>query len=149
MRIRSACVTILVALGLAASGLLTGAAPASAATSFEAQMVARINVARVRHGQRPVTINPVLTAAARSHTGAMTSKHALFHTASFTTVCCWRSIAENVGFGGSVRTLHLAFMRSPHHRANILDRRMREVGVGVAVVNGQVWVTQLFRQPMR
>ena len=40
-------------------------------------------------------------------------------------------------------------MASPHHRVNILDRSMREVGVGVVVLNGRLWVTELFRQPMR
>ena len=149
MRVRAVLVSLLVSVGLVGSGLLTGAAPASATTTVEAQMVASINVARARYGLKPLRVSRLLSSTARAHTGAMTSQNALFHTPTFTTVCCWRVIAENVGFGGSVRTLHRAFMASPQHRANVLNRRVREVGVGIVNVNGQLWVTELFRQPMR
>ena len=36
-------------------------------------------------------------------------------------------------------------MASAPHRANILDRRMEQVGVGFVLVNGQLWVTEVFR----
>jgi uncharacterized protein YkwD len=38
-------------------------------------------------------------------------------------------------------------MASPAHRANILDRRWRGVGVGVVSSGGYLWVTEIFRQP--
>ena len=47
--------------------------------------------------------------------------------------------------GYSVLDLHHAFMASAPHRANILDRRMEQVGVGFVSVNGQLWVTEVFR----
>jgi uncharacterized protein YkwD len=77
----------------------------------------------------------------------MASSSTLFHTASFSSICCWSAIAENVGTGGSVRTVHRAFLRSSDHRSNILDSRMRQVGVGIVAVGGQVWVTEIFRRP--
>jgi hypothetical protein len=40
-------------------------------------------------------------------------------------------------------------MRSPGHRANILDRDYSEVGVGAVVRNGRLWVAEVFRQPLR
>ena len=38
-------------------------------------------------------------------------------------------------------------MNSSAHRANILDRRWRGVGVGVVKSGGRLWVTEIFRQP--
>ena len=38
-------------------------------------------------------------------------------------------------------------MRSAPHRANILNQRMRQVGVGVVFAGGRLWVTEVFRQP--
>ena len=49
--------------------------------------------------------------------------------------------------GYSVRELHRAFLRSPAHRANILDPRKRVVGVGLVSSGGRLWVTELFTKP--
>jgi hypothetical protein len=60
----------------------------------------------------------------------------------------WQAVGENVGRGGDVPSLHQAFMNSPSHRANILDRDFTEVGVGTYVDgNGILWVTEVFRRP--
>ena len=91
-------------------------------------MVEKINTARANHGLPPLRTSPDLMAAARAHSGAMSGQGLLFHTASFSSLCCWDHIAENVGMGYSVRDLHRAFMHSAPHRANILDRRMEQVG---------------------
>jgi hypothetical protein len=40
-------------------------------------------------------------------------------------------------------------MQSAPHRANILDRDYTEIGIGAVVVNGRVWVAEVFRRPMR
>ena len=37
-----------------------------------------------------------------------------------------------------------AWMASPGHRANILNCRLRHLGVGVALSRGQLWWTQDF-----
>ena len=58
----------------------------------------------------------------------------------------WRALGENVGVGASVDSVHGAFMASPQHRANILDRRYTNVGTGVAKANGRVYVVQVFMQ---
>lgn len=42
----------------------------------------------------------------------------------------WRKLGENVGRGGSIGAVHNAYMRSPGHRANILDRSFNQVGTG-------------------
>ena len=147
MRTRSAVQSLLLAALLTAVAALVGSGPASAGTSREARLLEKINDARVSHGQRPLRTSPDLMAAAESHSRSMASSRLLFHTASFTSLCCWSSIAENVGYGGTVRALHRQFMRSAPHRANILDRGMRQVGVGIVARDGQLWVTEVFRQP--
>jgi uncharacterized protein YkwD len=47
------------------------------------------------------------------------------------------SLGENIAYGtGSLATaaqIHRAWMRSPGHRANILRRQFREIGIGIAI----------------
>ena len=59
--------------------------------------------------------------------------------------CNVRMAGENVAYGyrngqATVR----AWMKSPSHRSNILERRFRLIGVGVVRKNGQWWVAQVF-----
>ena len=57
----------------------------------------------------------------------------------------WRRVAENVAMGyGSPKAVMQAWMASPGHRANILDCRLRHLGVGVVLQGDQVWWTQDF-----
>jgi hypothetical protein len=80
----------------------------------------------------------------------MASGQSLYHNPRLTTaVHNWQAVGENVGEGPSVGDVHVAFMNSPEHRANILDHDFTQVGVGVSVdKNGIVWVTEDFREPM-
>ena len=137
-------------LGLAlAASTLVGAAPATAATSApEARMVAVINATRVAHGLRPLRPVVGMMAYARRHARAMANRGSLFHTGNFSVICCWRLVAENVGMGGSVTSLHRAFMASPGHRANLLNGSLSQVGIGMVSSGGRLWVTEVFRRPM-
>ena len=147
MRLQRILLSLLATAAVTASASLVGAAPASAVTTREATMLAKINNARAAHGLRPLRLSGELTTLARSHSRQMASSTTLFHTASFSSICCWSAIAENVGTGDSVRTVHRAFMNSSAHRANILSSRMRQVGVGIVAAGGRIWVTEIFRRP--
>jgi uncharacterized protein YkwD len=60
----------------------------------------------------------------------------------------WSWWAENIAWDH--RTPHAAvnwWLNSPAHRANILDPNLKDLGVGVAIVNGRVYVTQDFGTP--
>lgn len=144
---RNTLLPLLVAALLAASTLLAGAAPAGATTTREARLLVRINEARASHGLAPLHLSTDLVTSARRHSRVMAAEGLLFHTPTLTSLCCWSAIAENVGTAFSVSGVHQAFMASAPHRANILDRRMRQVGVGIIVVNGRLWVTEVFRDP--
>ena len=74
----------------------------------------------------------------------MADRGALSHS-SLSGICCFSSLAENVGVGSTVAGVHAAFLRSSGHRANLLDPAMRHVGVGVVSSGGQLWVTEIFR----
>ena len=47
------------------------------------------------------------------------------------------SLGENIAWGtgnlGTAREIHNAWMRSPGHKANILRRQFREIGIGIAL----------------
>jgi uncharacterized protein YkwD len=146
-RLLPSLLTLLATLAVAAGAALVGAAPASAVTTREAAMLSKINNARAAHGLRPLTLSGELSTLARSHSRQMAASSSLFHTASFSSICCWSAIAENVGTGDSVGAVHRAFMRSSAHRGNILDGRMRQAGVGIVAVGGRIWVTEIFRRP--
>jgi len=114
----------------------------------ERQMASLINHARTSHGRAALSLNSSLSDYARRWSATMASKNRLYHNANLATWLRnwnWRILGENVGAGGSVSQLHVAFMNSPPHRANILDRRFRNIGVGVVVRNGRTWVTVIFR----
>ena len=134
---------------VAATSLVVSAlvgAPAASASTAESAFVAKINAARAAAGLPAVSVHGDLVAAARRHSSAMAGRKALYHS-SLSGICCFRSLAENVGFGGTAGTVHVAFMGSSRHRANILNPAMRHVGVGVVSSGGQLWVTEIFRAP--
>ena len=140
------------ALGLVCSALVmlgvVLARPVVAVSSTENAFALKINSARAAAGLPPLRVTSDLTSYARSHSAAMMGQGALFHTSNWSAICCWTGLAENVGTGTSVAQIHAMFMASPGHRANILDRSMRQVGVGVVrSASGQLWVTEIFRAP--
>jgi uncharacterized protein YkwD len=53
-------------------------------------------------------------------------------------------LGENVGMGGDVASINDAFMNSPHHLENIMDSGFNQVGIGVIVSGGTVYVTEDF-----
>ena len=54
-------------------------------------------------------------------------------------------VSENVAKDvSSVRELNDGWMRSPHHRANILDPRLTSIGIGIVRFNGLLYAVQDF-----
>jgi len=46
--------------------------------------------------------------------------------------------------GPSVWRVFKAWVRSSEHRANMLNRRYRRTGIGVARAHGYLWITMIF-----
>lgn len=143
---RSLRVLLLAALLLT---MLVAASPAAhASTTAEQSFVERVNAERASRGLHKLAMRTDLRSVARSHSQTMASQNRLHHNPSLSTdVSNWQRLAENVGRGSSVTSLHSALMNSAGHRANILDARVTEIGVGVVVRDGRMWVTQVFRLP--
>jgi hypothetical protein len=143
--------TLFAAACLASAGLLA-AAPAQAAAGdpgAESAFVSRINGERAGRRLPALTVAADLVAVARRHSADMAGQNRLYDNANLgREVGGWQSLGENVGQGGSVDSVHGAFMASSAHRANILASRFTEVGVGVVWSGKTLWVTEVFRQPM-
>lgn len=140
---RTGLLALLVAVFLG----LIGPAPAFA-DATEDDVVTRLNNSRVAAGLAPYVQTADLVAVARAHSKNMASSNTLYHNANLTSdVAHWVSVGENVGYAGSVASVHDALMNSAGHRANILSNSYKQVGIGTAWSNGRLWVTQVFRTP--
>jgi hypothetical protein len=129
--------------------LMLGASAAQANVEQETEFVQLINESRSALGLPALRVAPDLTTVARGHTSVMLRDQRLFHNPGLgDEVQNWRRVTENVGVGGSVNSLDRAFISSPSHRANILDPLVTQVGIGVRVDDGRIWVTAVFRLPM-
>lgn len=121
---------------------------ARADAGAEAAFVAAVNRERSAAGLPGLAVAGDLVGVARAHSVRMADGDNLHHNPSLATdVKNWQVVGENVGRGPDVDVVHAAFMNSPAHRDNILDSRWTEIGVGVEVRDGTVWVTEVFRLP--
>jgi uncharacterized protein YkwD len=139
-------VAVLASASLVATGLT--APPVAALGAPERQLVELVNAARARLDLRPLAVRDDLSRYAGRHSTVMAEQGRLYHSGGLRSICCWSAIAENVGYGPDVVTVHRALMRSEPHRENLLARGMRGLGVGVETdADDRVWVTQVFRRP--
>ena len=123
-------------------------APASATGPNTSSILSAVNSARANAGRRPLSLRSDLSAVAYRWSQHMAATGTLAHNPNLTRqVSHWRWVGENVGYGPSWSAVETALMNSPSHRANILDRDYSQIGIGVVVRNGRVWVTQVFRSP--
>ncbi|MGE0879725.1 MAG: CAP domain-containing protein [Acidimicrobiia bacterium] len=130
-----------------------GLAPARAEQSVapndaEVQFFDLINQERAKQGLDALQRDPGLDAVARNWSGSMQLAGKISHRPDLAAQIAsvepqWRRGGENVGVGGTVPSLHTAFMNSPGHRDNVLGNWNR-IGVGAVVQNGVIWVTMNF-----
>jgi uncharacterized protein YkwD len=106
------------------------------------------NQSRGRFDVPTLRLNRELSAIARRHSMAMARNGELFHTTNVDAYLHgigWHIWGENVGFTpGDVEGMERAFMDSPPHRENILNRAFRQVAIGSVRVDGTLWVTVFF-----
>lgn len=113
---------------------------ASTPDQVERALLFRINDARARDGLAPVVEHPGLARVARDHSRDMVEASFIGHTSPTTgdapdrvRGAGYRSklILENIGRGYSPGEIHEGLLASPGHRANILNRDVTHVGIGV------------------
>lgn len=133
-------------LAVLATLLVPGTAVAADAGA-EGALVAATNRERAAAGLSSLSVAGDLVAVARQHSVRMADSTDLHHNPALGShVSGWQKVGENVGRGPSVDAIQQAFMSSPDHRTNVLDAAWTQVGVGVEVREGRMWVTVVFRQ---
>lgn len=118
---------------LAMSGVL---ASCETTEADRLSVVALINGDRAANGLPPVRENAKLNEKADRWAATLRDRCELSHSRlAEGTPPNWRILTENVGRGGSIGEIHAAYMGSPGHRANVLDGRVDQVGVGAVYGN--------------
>jgi len=164
MKTRCGIVILLVALATLVFGSLPATASASVSlNSYEQQLVKAINHERTSRGLATLRVNVKLVDSARSHSadmgdrqyfdhnspsGETWSRRIVRHGYTRTGYRVWRA-GENIGWGAGLYSSPVAvvgqWMKSSMHRAVILTKSFRDIGVGAVScdgygsVKGQVW----------
>ena len=112
-------------------------------------MLSLTNQAREAHDRADVKLNWLLSRYARHHSLEMANKGYVYHSDNDALVSILSPYhfsvgGENVGVGSTVDGLQDAFMASPPHRDNILRTAFDHVAIGMASVDGHLWVTVIF-----
>ncbi len=115
---------------------------------------------RRRFGLPPLAWDPALVAVAREHSRELAAEGRIAHVSERTGSVAdrlqaagyrARSASENLAQATTVRDAHDALMRSPGHRAAILDPYMTDVGIGLAWQDHgdyrTYFLTQVFTRP--
>jgi len=119
----------------------------------EKLLFASANRERAAQGLSPLRWNSVLAAAAQQHALRMARENTLSHQLPGEAGLKQRiaqhgghfaSMAENIAEGPSAATIHEEWMKSPPHRANLMDPQLDSVGVGVAERNGILFAVEDF-----
>lgn len=138
----------LLLLGLLVVLLPVGGAHAANSVAGEQRFAELVMEERRSAGVGPLAVADDLVEVARGHAARMADEGRIYHNPHLgQEVSGWKTLGENVGRGGEVEPIHTAFMDSASHRANILETRFTQIGVGVAARGGELWVVQVFRQP--
>lgn len=126
-------ICLLLAAAFVANSFAT-AAPADAATKSEQRMYEYIVSTRASYDRSWVRLSSPVSDIARAHSRKMRAKGGIYHSDLGYVIRSfgWTVAGENVGMGPSVYKLHKAFMASSGHKANILGRAYRRVGIGFA-----------------
>lgn len=129
-------------------------------TREELKFVDLVNKERASEGLNQLTIDPMLVKVARAHSREMWDKKYFSHTSPTAKLKSpldrylamaprpsWALIGENLFYCSivDVDRGHRALMNSDGHRANILEARYENIGIGeFKAPDGHYYVTQMF-----
>jgi len=157
--LRHTVLRVLVSLALAAILVLcfvstSFAAPAARPSNSAEQMLYdAVNNERSRLGLRQLQWDTALANAARLHTTLLADHDSLSHrfdgeadlqTRLRMAGASFRMVSENVAQAPDVSTLHIAWMNSAPHRANILDPQVDSIGIAIERRGDEFYATQDF-----
>lgn len=135
-------------LGVLVTFLVTGLTPSPAhAKNLRRRLYELIKQTRLNHDLPVLRLDRNLSKYCRRHTLDMAQQNRLFHSTDLAgkvsryNADWW---GENVGYAGTLRRLRYLWMHSPGHRANLLNRHYRYIGIGVVRARGWFWSTTIF-----
>lgn len=141
---------------LAITGImLIGSGYAQSTERAERDLLSAINQARHSQGLASLRWDESLAAAARRHAAVMAAHGSASHGFEGEPSLSARVklagahfswLSENVTQGPTPDFIHAQFMKSPNHRANILDSDMNSIGIGVVEQGGQLFAVEDFSQ---
>jgi len=119
--------------------ILCGKAQSASLTQREASLLSVMNEVRGSYGLRPLKIDSRLERVSRSHSRRMLQVQSMFHGnfvrrirgAGVRAPRIGENLAWATGPLAGARTIVNMWLASPEHRANLLHRGFRTVGVGV------------------
>ncbi len=137
--VRLVTIAFLVAVLFSSPRLSVNAVPQT--FNAERALLEDANRERVAQGFKPLRWNTNLAAAAHAHALLMAQRGELSHQFSGEAPLQDRArsagarfteVAENVAEGPSAEMIHVSWMHSPPHRANLLDPELTDIGIAVA-----------------
>ncbi|WP_327690262.1 CAP domain-containing protein [Streptomyces tubercidicus] len=131
-----------------------GQSATGTAAQFAQKVVELVNAQRAQHGCGPLTVDARIQRAAQAHSDDMAARNFYDHitpegvdpgTRMTKAGYSWGSYAENIFKSPKdPATAVDGWMKSPGHRANILNCSYKETGVGVNMSGNGPWWTQNF-----
>lgn len=119
----------------------------------EQALFALANRERKSRGLSTLAWDDALAGSARQHAAIMAQHNAISHQFDGepdlparlkATGARFSEAAENVAFGPSAAEIHDGWMKSPPHRANLLNPELTSLGIGVAEKDGTLFAVQDF-----
>jgi uncharacterized protein YkwD len=138
--VRLVTIAFLVAVLFSSPRITVNAVPQT--FNAERALLEDANRERVAQGLAPLHWNANLAAAAHAHALLMAQRNTLSHQFSGeaplqdrvrSAGARFTEVAENVAEGPSAEMIHVSWMHSPPHRANLLDPELTDIGIAVAV----------------
>jgi uncharacterized protein YkwD len=155
MGVRRAALVLIVVAGLLGPAESAFAGPVvTSADKLRAGVISEMNRVRAAHGLRALTVRPRLQHAGAAHATNL-AKHGVFthdwaNGTPFSRWISWYwpgpdfgswSAGENLFWAGPItnaKTVVAAWLASPGHRANLLNKSWRAMGVGAVKIVGPI-----------
>lgn len=158
--IAAAAIVVVLSFGALTSPSATAATPSTvrsfaaasrstpSVAAYESRVVKRTNHRRATHDRVALHRRACVTRYAERWARHMARTETMVHQhlTPILRACGLRLVGENIAYGyPTAKSVVRAWMASPGHRANILTRRYRQIGVGAARdSHGVMWVSQVF-----
>ena len=127
---------------------LTQSAEASPSGTYENSVYSNTNAQRAKYDRVALKGARCLDTFAERQAKAMASQRRIYHQnlSPILKTCNLSTVGENVAFGyPNGKSVVAAWMRSPGHKANILNTKYRLIAVGAYQDSGGSWyVSQVF-----